>query len=330
MALLIGTDEAGYGPNLGPLVVSASVWEVPDGVGPGDLYGLLSGVVAARRRRNGRVVAVIADSKSLYQPGQGLGPLETGLLAALAALGRQPESWTQAWEALAPDSAAVRSAVPWYAGYDAPVPARAAKAEVGRLAGVLQAGFEAAGVRLVEVRSRAVFPEEFNGLVDGHGTKGAALSHVTLALAAGLAGEFAAGEDGAADRVAGPVSIICDKHGGRNRYRDLLEQHFPPWLVEVHGEGRTESVYRFGPSGRRFEVRFQTKAERCLPAALASMASKYLRELAMAALNDFWCRRLPGLRPTAGYPADAKRFKRDIAGVQAELGIADTMLWRVR
>ena len=25
---LIGTDEAGYGPNLGPLVISATVWQV--------------------------------------------------------------------------------------------------------------------------------------------------------------------------------------------------------------------------------------------------------------------------------------------------------------
>ena len=28
MTLLIGTDEAGYGPNLGPLVVAATAWRV--------------------------------------------------------------------------------------------------------------------------------------------------------------------------------------------------------------------------------------------------------------------------------------------------------------
>ena len=30
MGFLIGMDEAGYGPNLGPLVVAATVWEVEE------------------------------------------------------------------------------------------------------------------------------------------------------------------------------------------------------------------------------------------------------------------------------------------------------------
>ena len=47
MAYLIGTDEAGYGPNLGPLIISASAWEVPDGLRSEDLYRQLDGIVAA-------------------------------------------------------------------------------------------------------------------------------------------------------------------------------------------------------------------------------------------------------------------------------------------
>ena len=31
MAILIGIDEAGYGPNYGPLVVAATAWHVPEG-----------------------------------------------------------------------------------------------------------------------------------------------------------------------------------------------------------------------------------------------------------------------------------------------------------
>jgi hypothetical protein len=127
-----------------------------------------------------------------------------------------------------------------------------------------------------------------------------------------------------------PISVVCDKHGGRNRYAPLLGEHFPDFMIEIHGESRQRSVYRFGPDGRRMEFCFRVNAERCLPAALASMASKYLRELAMRPFNDFWCSRVPGLAPTAGYPQDARRFKIAITAVQCELGIEDNTIWRVK
>jgi hypothetical protein len=60
------------------------------------------------------------------------------------------------------------------------------------------------------------------------------------------------------------------------------------------------------------------------------MTSKYLRELAMRAFNDFWCTRVPGLEPTAGYPGDSRRFKRAIEPLQAAMGIADQLVWRER
>ena len=93
----------------------------------------------------------------------------------------------------------------------------------------------------------------------------------------------------------------------------MLAEHFPEWFIEIRGEGRQRSSYRFGPADRRVEFCFRVGAESCLPAALASMASKYLRELAMRAFNDFWRRHVPDLQPTAGYPQDAKRFRADIA-----------------
>lgn len=175
-------------------------------------------------------------------------------------------------------------------------------------------------MRLAALHSRAIFEAEFNALVGQHGSKGTVLSHVALELASRVV----------APLPRGPISIVCDKHGGRNAYRELLEQWFPDALVEICGEGRDESVYRFGPAQRRVEIRFRAKGERCLAAALASMASKYLRELAMRAVNAFWCKRVPGLAPTAGYPADARRFKQAIARAQAELGIEDRLVWRVK
>ena len=325
MPYLIGTDEAGFGPNLGPLLVSATVWEFPPGVSGDDLYRVLGDAIVrtpAEVAKSDRPCVAMSDSKDLYKPKAkaGLGHLERGLLAAAAVLDLHPAGWRDIWDALAPDSAQARRTIPWYADYDTPIPIDAGRTEIPPAAEALRAGLHKAAGRLVAIRSRAVFPLQFNRLVSEHNSKGAALSHITLDLAA----ELMAGLDPNA------VSVVCDKHGGRNRYADLLADHFPDRFIEIHGEDRRRSVYQFGPADGRVEFRFQMKAERYLPVALASMASKYLRELAMRAFNDFWCGRLMGLKPTAGYPQDAKRFKQDIADVQADLGIKDGILWRTK
>ena len=221
---------------------------------------------------------------------------------------------------LDPQTAAALDRDPWHIDYDGPVPVHAEALHIVRLAEKLQAAAEQAQVRLVAIRSRAVFPEAWNRLLDEHGNKSTALSFVTLKLLAEALEQF---DDE-------PASVICDKHGGRNSYQPLLQRHVTDYLVEVHGEGRDESLYRWGPPERRTQIAFRTKAERYLPTALASMASKYLRELAMRAFNDYWGRRVPGLKPTAGYPVDAARFKADIAAAQQELGIEDRILWRNR
>ena len=319
MQYLIGTDEAGYGPNLGPLVVSATVWRVPDGVSGDGLYDLLGeGIVSTPRAASNGSRVAMADSKALYQPKRGLRLLERGLLTALHLLDRRPKSWTETFDALAPESAEARSSLPWYADYQSAVPLDADPAELAPLGPSVGGALEAAGVQLVELRSRVVFPLEFNRLIEQSGSKGTTLSHLTLGLLAELIGPL----------NGTPVSVVCDKHGGRNRYHDLLSEHFADRFIEIHGEGRERSVYRFGARPARVEIRFQTKAESHLPAALASMASKYLRELAMRAFNSFWRERVSELRPTAGYPQDARRFKDEINAVQVELGIDDGMLWR--
>ena len=323
MGYLLGTDEAGYGPNLGPLVISATVWEAPDGVGVEDLFDRLAQVIASRLDRvvgNGGARVVMADSKVLYTPGKGLRHLERGLWAALGLLGHRPWTCRDVWRILAPEAEQQMASIPWYVDNGRPAPLDCDAEEAEAPVEALRVGLSAVGVRLAAMRSRVIFEEEFNALIERHGSKGAALSHETLALAARMIKPL----------PSGPISVVCDKHGGRNRYGALLAAHFPEWLVEVYGEGRARSEYRFGPAKRRIEVCFRTKAESALPAALASMASKYLRELAMRALNDFWRGRVPGLRATAGYPQDAKRFRVDVAEEVKRLKIAERVLWRMK
>jgi hypothetical protein len=318
MAFLIGTDEAGYGPNLGPLVISATVWRVPDAMCRTDLYEVLQRVVRRTSADPGDARIAIADSKQLYKTGSGLAPLERGLLACLRTLGDWQPGWRDLWRFVAPDSEAALTIWPWNAEFETPIPREVPLAELDRLRALLAEAFQETGVSLQSIRATAVFPDRWNELLEVHSSKGEVLAHLTLGL---LARTISSLEDA-------PVFVQCDKFGGRNRYGALLQHVFPDDWVEVLREGRSLSVYRWGPPPRRIECRFAAKGEEFLPAALASMNCKYLRELAMLAFNQFWARRIPGLRTTAGYPVDARRFKQDIAAVQRELGIDDRLIWR--
>jgi hypothetical protein len=354
MAFLIGTDEAGYGPNLGPLVVSATLWRVPDESLDDDLYELLADVVARESNRRDARLA-IADSKQLYKPGGGLAALEQAVLAALRVSARltapagvegdlvlaspsheaaflrvarpseipdvaRLERWREIWPLVDSQLGEQFASVAWYAGYDADLPCDAHLETIEHHASALFAGLAEADVELVAMRSRVVSEGRFNELVELHENKANVLSRVTLELV----------EDLLAPLGEGSILVHCDKHGGRNRYAPLLQRMFPEHLIEVRCEGRAQSIYRWGPRGRRIEIRFVAGGESALPAALASMLSKYLRELAMQAFNAFWLREVPGLKPTAGYPSDALRFHQSIAARQSELGIDDRTLWRSR
>ena len=325
MTLLIGIDEAGYGPNLGPLCIGASVWSVDEhalapspttDAPPGDLdlYQLLAEIVTSTP--DGERIA-IADSKQLYSPGGGLAELERGVLAALGSLREDASSWRALIEA--PE-------LPWYADYDCGLPIDADCKEIGTLVELWQRACESAGARLVDLQVRMVFPQEFNELTEHYGTKGAALSHVSIELLRNVLENLPP----STLRPPPSVHITCDKHGGRNRYAALLQHHFSDDIVQVVEESRAVSRYHWGPREARTEICFRTKGEAELPVALASMAAKYHRELAMRAFNAFWCAKIPGLKPTAGYPVDAKRFKKAIAAVQSELEIDDALLWRNR
>ncbi len=320
MPYLIGTDEAGYGPNLGPLVISVTVWHLPEQLAGADLYRTLSDSICNHpsAARNGRIA--IADSKKLYSPGKGLAWLEKGLLPALGGLGTRPTGYRALCLRLDPDFLSSIKGIPWYCDFDLPIPVDADLQTIERATAVFRRSLDATGVRLIGVRSAIVTAQKFNALIREFQNKSTTLSHVTLSLLAGVM-QSLGGE---------PAVVVCDKHGGRNRYGPLLQHHFPDSLVEVRQESRAKSTYRWGPPESRVEVSFQTGGESFMPAALASMASKYIRELSMRALNRFWQQQVDGLKPTAGYPVDARRFRAEIAAAQKAAQIDDKLIWRSR
>lgn len=320
MPYLIGVDEAGYGPNIGPLVISATMWRVCEDARSLDLYKALHPTVAPVLNGDAQQIC-IADSKLLYKPRGPLLALERGIYSALALSGARPRKWRSIWGLLQAATDHDLASIPWYQDFDCPLPLDLDKEQLTALTESLRAALGRAGIEFCAIRSTAIFPQRFNQLVAEHGTKGAMLSCMTLELLAGLIDTCDAEE---------PVSVVCDKHGGRNDYRRHLQIAFPDYLVRVLDEGHKQSRYCFGPAKRQVEVCFRVGGEAFLPTALASMASKYLRELAMRAVNDFWSRHVDGLRPTAGYYRDAQRFKGDVQQALLRLRIAEDQFWRYR
>ena len=307
MTLVIGTDEAGYGPNLGPLVVTATVWDVAGP--PAGVEAIFAAAAAA-----GRVPW--RDSKRVYRAGSGLAALERGALAGLTiAAGSPPGDWPALAALVADTTPDVRP--PETAALDAlTLPRATTAADAATLAAELATGLAGHGVRLVAIRCRVVQPAEFNRLLDAGLNKSDILSRTTLALAAGLLP--------AAPRE--PAVVWCDRHGGRRGYAALLATHFEAVTVRTLAETPLSSAYELPASGCRIE--FSVGGESRMPVALASMAAKYLRELSMQAFNAHWSARIPGLRETAGYPVDAARWRREAEAAVQRAGIPWDAVWR--
>ena len=127
------------------------------------------------------------------------------------------------------------------------------------------------------------------------------------------------------------IHVYCDKQGGRNFYGPLLQGAFAEgWVVTEH-ESATESRYHIEKLGRDVSIIFRPRADSgSISVALASMLCKYLREVCMLQFNKYWQQHLPTLKPTAGYPVDAKRFMTEIRPCLNRLGIEEELVWRVR
>jgi hypothetical protein len=319
MVFVLGTDEAGYGPNLGPLCIGASAWQLPDDAPSDGLYERLAAVVCNQAKdRCGKLA--IADSKCLYKSGDTLELLERGVLIALGCLDRLPSRWRDIWKALDAAGSGEIDGVPWHDGFDEALPLCAVIDEIRSAAMGFHQGCASGGVRIVELQAAVMFPAAFNKAVQSCGNKAEVLSLTTLTLARRILERLPEGR----------AVVFCDKHGGRNYYAGLLQHIFPDELVRVLVERGDLGVYEVRHAGRRVEFRFQPKGERHLPTALASMTAKYLRELAMRPFNAFWQRQVPDLKPTAGYNTDAQRFYGQIRGACRRMKVAKQVVWRER
>lgn len=320
MAIVAGIDEAGYGPTLGPLVASAVVLRVPDASADANLWDALKKTCAATPGRGARRL-IIADSKKLKRPDGDIQLLEQAALVMLAVLGRRPGDWAEYVEVVAPGALAEFEEYPWYACDGFHLPVTRGLLDVGTRANAVRLNMAEQGVELLGVHSAPLAEGHFNRLVARTRNKASVLCGLALRLMQ------------AAMRAAKnePVYIHVDRLGGRSHYRDVLMTSWPEYELTVLEETETRSAYRLRHGAQLCEIDFTTEGERrYFPVALASIYSKYLRELCMHAFNRYWSGLVSGLVPTAGYYTDAQRWLRDAEPALTRLHIDRRMLVRER
>lgn len=328
MLVYCGIDEAGYGPLLGPLCVAATVIEIDsiDGaaedVRPPDLWTALRSAVSASPSQKDRIA--IADSKRLKGAKEGkahpLRHLERGVLGARLAAGEAlPADDGELFAGIGVDAIAPVARSPWYE-HPVPLPLAASAESLAIAGNRLRVAARSAGLRFGAIECLAVDGAEFNRRVAT-----CPKSDLNFGLAMRLVDRLWTSHAARHPRVA------IDRQGGRAHYREHLAESFPGAKIRILGESDAVSRYRLedhrGPITLSFEVECES---RHLPAALASMTAKFVRELHMERLNRYFRSLLPDVKPTAGYVEDGRRFLGEVRPTLRRLGIPEAHLVRSR
>jgi ribonuclease HII len=314
--LLIGIDEAGYGPLLGPLCHGYCAIRVPDSEEPPCLWKMLRPAVARHGKKRG---VVIDDSKKVYTAG-GLESLARGVAAFLHCEIEHPAE-TPLYHRLLPQSDRERLEEDHWGRTD-DCGLRISDCGLDESLAKLRAALGEKGVAVAAVGARALSAKHFNASLAASSNKAdvnwTTIAEQLLALAI-LARE---GEN---------IHAVIDRQGGRKFYTGQLSALFPGAMAWVEKETPNESVYRLEWEGRTVRIVFLVDAEtHVFPVALSSMCAKLARELCMARLNAYFRTHAPELRPTAGYYGDAGRFLRETRELRQKLAIEDHVFVRAK
>ena len=316
--IIAGIDEAGLGPNLGPLVVSTSGFWLDDDlydIENTSLWEVFSAFTTGKRTRGDKRL-LIADSKIAYKV-KGMEGLRdtvlnfikilhpdiriTNLTELLCLLGMEAHLDTI-------------SDTYWYKNSFS----KDLKDNRLLLSDETYRDISVHKVNPVLFRTKILTARKINDMY----SRGLNKSEILLSQSGEHIKHLI---DSYPDEK---IKITVDKQGGKTYYAPYLIDLLDGAWVDVIREGADSSLYRVGAN---IHIEFLPKADQKeFTVSLASIISKFLREILMDDFNNFFAALLPELKPTAGYPTDAKRFIKEISDILDQKKIEISSIWRER
>ncbi len=316
MPWLMGIDEAGYGPNLGPLVQSLVSLSGPDDMD--DLNQKMKSIVRrAGEKEDSRLL--MDDSKKVYEGAHGFARLEANVLALIAPELMLPCTLGEFLKKVTFDECRAELLREFWFDLTLSLPCEASFQRILLDSEQFHKNLKKNKITLGPLRSVITPTPRFNSLLDKWGNKSTILADGVISL-------LQAGRDLSSKE---PLTVYIDKLGGRNYYAAMISSAFADGWVIAEREGPEICSYKIIGLNKDIRLIFQTRADGIHPVVgAASMLAKYLREIFMRQFNSWWRQHIPDLKPTAGYPADAARFMTHIRGKARSLGFADSSIWR--
>ncbi len=291
--IVSGIDEAGLGPLLGPYCAGLVTTTYPSG--ETDPRALCPAILA-ERPEDGKLA--VGDSKKLSSSKDISFLEETVLAFYLLRQGKIPATADEFIRTVTDDSLSLTplEEEPWNKEIlSLALPLVHPPEEILKKADKLAAEWASAGLELTDFSLKMTVPHGFNRLLDKRKNKASACQEILSPFM--RKGRYPGGK------------LIVDRQGGRRYYGEWLLELYPGDLLTARQETSQLSLYQSGES----EIHFQVGADAlCFETALASMGAKYLRELYMTGFNSYWQKKYPGLKGTAGYYSDGKRFLKDL------------------
>ncbi|MEA1965242.1 MAG: hypothetical protein U9O41_09025 [Candidatus Aerophobetes bacterium] len=310
---VVGIDENGFGPQMGMLTVTGSLFEVK-GYNREDFWNGIKGR------------AGVGDSKRILKFNQMAEGERTVLTYYNLFNGRLPEKFKELLDSVSLSSlqelrqycSSPAARVCWEPEILLPHWIKIREDEICRDAAKIKKRMRHQEIRLIEVKTAILCPYKFNALIE----KGTKKTHLDFTLFERLI-EYFYKQYGNGRKYL----FLCGKIGGTRRYLPWFN-YLQDFKVLEKKEG-IDSVYSLEGIGRICFLK--DGDEKHFPIALSSIFGKYIREVFIERMNCFFTSRIKNLQPASGYhDRITEEYKKKTANLRDTLNIPDKCFLRIR